>query len=413
MQCLACNVVINYPDSESLKCVSCRDSYHYRCMNMTTEYYTQNRFGLREKWRCMSCCNVSQRRKDNNDRPITPITKRMFQDGIQDMSFEDQAHSLSISEKMGEETTSILDQKSTAGATTTSPLDPTINMSTGNAGMLDILSHFDIRFEKMNAKLDSVRASISMDINKTIEDLKKDFTRTTDFLSSQISDVVTGYKSLANRIQVLESENYHLKDEISILKKDTISPVEGQSLKETISKLQIELNDREQESLANDVEIGGIPEFQSESAVHLVTTVATKFGVTLEMRDVVSANRVGVPGASPRGPRRIVVRLARRVVRDDLLRAARARRNTTSGGLGLPEHEPKQLYVVERLTKANRILFAKAREARAEAGWRFVWTKDGRILARKSESPGSPVHRLRSEKDIERVFDVKCKNTNP
>ncbi|CAG9790321.1 unnamed protein product [Diatraea saccharalis] len=98
-------------------------------------------------------------------------------------------------------------------------------------------------------------------------------------------------------------------------------------LKSAVSGLKQELNDREQEMLLSDLEIGHLPEERGTSVFQAVAVLAGRLGVTLEERDVVFAERVGPTPAEKEGrPRRMVVRLARRQLRDDLLQAARVRR---------------------------------------------------------------------------------------
>ncbi|CAH1286854.1 unnamed protein product [Chrysodeixis includens] len=176
-----------------------------------------------------------------------------------------------------------------------------------------------------------------------------------------------------------------------------------------IAELRQQLEDRDQELLANDIEISHLPEVNSENPTHVVLTISQKLGVKLDERDIVSAERVGrrqLNAASPGGPtvirpRPIVVRLTRRSLRDDLLKSARVRRGATTADLDMAG-PAQRFYINERLTKSNRQLFRQARDAAGQAGWRFVWTKHGRILA--CCKPGDPTKRIRSETDIQALF---------
>lgn len=177
-------------------------------------------------------------------------------------------------------------------------------------------------------------------------------------------------------------------------------------LEHTIAQLKVELNDRDQEALLSDLEIGHLPEEKGENVLHAVTVLAAKLGVTLEERDVVYAERIGVEqhasaaGLEPRA-RRVVVRLTRRHLRDQLLQAARVRRtlNAADAGYAAPH---QRIYLNERLTRINRQLFHCVREECRKLQWRYSWTKRGRIYARQGD--GKPVHLIRSEADVGRVF---------
>lgn len=193
------------------------------------------------------------------------------------------------------------------------------------------------------------------------------------------------------------------------------SPSELADMRSKLILLQQELNDRDQDALLSDLEIGQFPEEKGENVVHTAMVLAAKLGVALEERDVVFAERVGVAqiagaaGERPR-PRRIVVRLARRHLRDQMLQAARVRRNLTSADAsrdpsaiaGATAPPRARIYLNERLTRANRLLFHRVREECRRHQWRFSWTTRGRVYARQAD--GKDRFPFRSEEDVVRVF---------
>lgn len=191
-------------------------------------------------------------------------------------------------------------------------------------------------------------------------------------------------------------------------------PLSGHlEVEEVVAQLRGELNEREQELLANDIEIANLPENNGENPIHIVQLIATKLGVCIDERDIVSAERMGgrhINAASPEGttesrPRPIIVRLTRRSIRDDLLKNARVRRGADTADLNM-NGPKKRFYLNERLTKFNRQLFRKARVAGEQHGWKYVWTQRGRILARiKNGESACPI---RSEADLLRIFGPEC-----
>lgn len=174
-------------------------------------------------------------------------------------------------------------------------------------------------------------------------------------------------------------------------------------MEQTMSQLRRDLNDRDQDLLGNDIDIAGIPEERGENILHLIITCAAKIGVSLDERDVVDCTRVGAVKADDqeRRPRVITVRLARRHTRDQVLGAARVRRRLTTEGLGL-RSEARNVYINERLTRFNRALFNKARELGKKLEFKYVWTRRGRIYARRCQDDAA--ERLRDEHDLARVF---------
>ncbi|XP_038216842.1 uncharacterized protein LOC119835861 [Zerene cesonia] len=114
---------------------------------------------------------------------------------------------------------------------------------------------------------------------------------------------------------------------------------------ETVDQLRKRLNDSEQQQLLNDVCISGVPEANGENLTHIVISLAQKLSFDLDERDIVNAHRLGRQqnrresgtdtAVSPARPRTIMVRLTRRRVRDELLRAARVRRGADTAGTGI------------------------------------------------------------------------------
>lgn len=183
-----------------------------------------------------------------------------------------------------------------------------------------------------------------------------------------------------------------------------------EELEHTISQLKLELNERDQEALLSDLDIGCLPEEKGENVYHTVTVLGIKLGIKIEEKDIVFAERVGPRSKSSVGEsedgkkiRRIIVRFSRRHLRDELLHAARVRRNlnTTDMGLNGPS---RRIYINERLTHVNRKLFYIAREESRKQNWKYVWTKRGRIFARQADS--KQAFSIRCENDIFRVFEI-------
>ncbi|CAH2109290.1 unnamed protein product [Euphydryas editha] len=228
-------------------------------------------------------------------------------------------------------------------------------------------------------------------VAKTMSSFKEELAR----LNTVVGNLTKKFEDIEVRLNVLETSN----------RDRTTSVPDDQQLSDLVTQLRVELNDREQEGLQNDIEIAGLDEKNGENPTHLVLSLATKLGYELEERDIVSAERIGsrrayaASGERPR-PRPIVVRMVRRAVRDAMIRAARVRRGTDSAGV--MEGEPRRVYVNERLTPTNRNLFFKTREECRRAGWKHVWTRNGRIFTRKSDV--TEIRRVRAISDLNKFF---------
>ncbi|CAG9098049.1 unnamed protein product [Plutella xylostella] len=210
----------------------------------------------------------------------------------------------------------------------------------------------------------------------------------TDFSSAlaQIrSDIKSEISILSNRLDAVEHENAELRAKVDSLSHQPVASEDAIELREQVQQLQLELNERDQASLQNDVELTHIPESVGESVGHVVLAVARKLGVALEERDVVSAGRVGAPrrveaGQPPR-PRPIVVRFTRRALRDEIINSARVRRGADTSDLGSLGSKAKHEEFVVAVTNESPDILAINE----------TWLRQGE----EQRAPAVPGYRLR------------------
>lgn len=354
LECAGCRKPI---EGFTLKCCECSKSYDLDCANVTENcfisFLTEE---CKATWKCVLC--VSQRpKRDNTNTPVRGA-----------------AHS--------------------------------VNPHRGAALMS--LSPEEMMVHNTTAHNDTIEMSDTQMLVMEVRLFKEEM-RATRLQMAALTQTMSGLAQKINecdlRINQIDSRVGNLEARVS----EEPMPVNSGPLLETIEQLKAEINDRDQDQLSNDIEITSIPEEKGENLVHIVNILSTKLGVALTEHDLVSAMRVGrTPDSSvaaspaPR-PRPIVVRLARRASRDQLISAARVRRGITTEDTGLPAPH-RRFYVNERLTKLNRQLFWQAREAGNRLGWRFVWSREGKIYARRQQGIDSPRHRIRTEADLRRVF---------
>ncbi|XP_048004485.1 uncharacterized protein LOC125240576 [Leguminivora glycinivorella] len=401
--CLACPHPI--AREELLTCPSCHGKYHYACLGIPTEYFNQIVQNANSGWQCHSCNNVSRRRRGDN----TPVRKHFER--------SPPAGPLEVSQTVSDADMSICDEprqweSENCNTINQSDLDTTVPENAKNAQelSLDVISRLlDTKlmsvkneFRNIDSKLSKTRDEIFSRINKEIttavEQIKIEFTATTDYIGEQIKDIQADLATANNRMKILELENSRLSAEVVALKKNSTNQPNNLELKNVIEQMHLELNERDQELILNDLEITGVPERPGESTLHIVKTISTSIGITLDDSEVVSVERVGPPrttnaNSTRQNPRPLVLRLTRKTLRDNLLRSARVKRGLDTSSLGLIEHSTSRVYINERLTKTNRKLFWLARQAGSTAGWRTDG-KDSRTV------------RIRSEKEIGRVFGV-------
>lgn len=358
-QCAGCHQAV--PKREHFKCANCKAPYDLECANVSMKCYKLMTKENREKWKCPEC--ISKTPKGGN--LTTPIRSAVY---------------------TGNEPTELCN--------ITHRVKPTqSSASRGSKAKAD------------NDDGSPIQQEETMLFWKEIKAFRIEMTN----LREAVSELTNAVKTQISRIDHMETR----LDALEIQNAGTHG-ADNKFLEATITQLKIEIQDRDQDLLANDVEIAGLPEAANENPSHVTLLVARKLGLEIEERDIVRANRAGparamVEGGEPPRPRPLVVRLARRAQRDALLQAARVRRGVTAEGMGLPG-AVRRFYVNERLTRHNRQLFQKARDVVVRANWKYIWTRDGKIFVRREH--GTAKHRIRSDMDISNIFNVDNISSN-
>ncbi|XP_052754306.1 uncharacterized protein LOC128201424 [Galleria mellonella] len=359
MRCAGCFKKIE--NNLFLSCSICKQAYDLHCANVAEKSFCNAMsHEHRAAWKCPLCVS-KQPKTDNTDTPVRTVTQGVM---------------------------------TRRGAAAVSPVDQ-LNMS--------IVSDAPMRGD-----LDDITDTqmLALEIRRFREELSASRIQM-QLLNENMARLSTGLDNCNARVDRLSIRVDNLERQICEGSSSATSCED--TLMKAIEQLKAELNDRDQELLLNDIEISGVPEQKGENVTHVTLTLATKLGIKLSEEDVVSASRVGSVLRTSDGPthqlrpRLIVVRLARRTLRDQFLHEARIRRGATTGDAGLPGPSCR-FYVNERLTRINRYVFHQARDVAKRCGWRFVWTRNGKIFVRHNNENGTVRHRIGSVPDLVRVF---------
>lgn len=242
-------------------------------------------------------------------------------------------------------------------------------------------------------RLEYSQEGITLDvIMKTLKDIQTeqkntvaDFNKSYEVHNNKLDENTLAVKSGMEKIEEYVKEIEALRSE-------------NTALKGKISDLECRVDDLENYSRRNCLEIQGIPENRGEEVTEVVKEVgkALQFEITEDMLD--ACHRVGKPGG--RGsdrPRGIIVKFVRRTDKETLMNKRRQRkRDFSTRHLGLATDTP--VYVNDSLSPTRRRLLAQARQIRKDKGYKYIWLRNGNILLRKEE--GSPVVEVKTQADL-------------
>lgn len=187
------------------------------------------------------------------------------------------------------------------------------------------------------------------------------------------------YESIKTKNENLSQENKSLRDE-------------NKSLFESNKSLTQRVADLEQYSRQNNVEIKGIPKTEGESCLAIVQTLGDKIGCPVAAMDIDIVHRVPAKQGT-----NIIARFCSRTKKAEFASRARKARLTTAA-IGLSQKQPTSIFVNDHLTPDNKRLFAQALELKKSKGWKFLWTDNCTIKARKADD--TRVHRISSVNDL-------------
>lgn len=203
MNCEACKQQI--VRGELLRCFTCKQLHHYRCVNMTTSFYMENKQRLIMSWSCPSCENAKKRIKNDNTParcqllPTLNDTTMSIDDHIED------DHSI-----LGHTRRSV-----SPASPANAQLSPQI---TNSITLLQISQLLDEKFEKnKTAILNEMKCTVQKENNTAIHKLQSKITQTTDALLLEQTSINTNLINVNEKIRKLETENDKLKNEINKL----------------------------------------------------------------------------------------------------------------------------------------------------------------------------------------------------
>lgn len=199
-----------------------------------------------------------------------------------------------------------------------------------------------------------------------------------------LTDLSTNVVGLSNTTKELENVVKTLHDEIKNLKEEN-----WQKAKQ-IEFMAERMDDMQQQLLANNVEILNVPVLESPKKA--VIHVAEVVGMQLKEEDVEDAFLL-------KKKNKIIIKFGSKRVKAEFMKKVKTTKPTADN---LKTDEPKKrIFVNDELTAFNRFLLWKTKNKAKELSWRFVWVKDGKIMAKKDES--ARIIYIRNEPDIEKL----------
>lgn len=238
--------------------------------------------------------------------------------------------------------------------------------------------------------------------NLTLDDLMKAVNEITNLQKKSEKDTNTAYETLNEKIdgntKVLYEQNVKMD---AYLKTIETLVAENTELKKKIVSLENRVEDMEQYSRNNCVEIHGIPQEPTENVVHVVKEVGKALDMNINDEMIDACHRLKKrPGAGNHQPPGIVVKFVRRIDKEEMLKKRRIKHNFSTRHMNLTMDLP--VYINESLSPARRRLFVLAREVKRSKNFKYLWVRGGKVFLRRED--GAPVIHVTCQADLSKLI---------
>ena len=168
-----------------------------------------------------------------------------------------------------------------------------------------------------------------------------------------------------------------------------------------MQNIQDAQDDLEQYTRRDCLEIHGIPEITGENTDDIVKNVASIIGVELEESDISVSHRLGTSYQNQ--PKSIIVKFTRREKRDKMYLAKNKLKDLGTKDLGYTRFNNSNIFMVESLTSKRRNLFKDSLQVKKSEGYRYLWTRQGKIFMRTDNDSPAAIH-ITSKMQLERLI---------
>lgn len=210
----------------------------------------------------------------------------------------------------------------------------------------------------------------------------KDFNAANELLNTRVQDISRAMDEQTNKIS-------------QFLEKVVALTAENEALKKKVVQLEDELDEAQQYSRRNCVEVHGL-EVKDNNVLEAVKDVGVALGMHIEDSMIDACHTIGKRSENA-GPPTIIIKFLRRMDAEMMLKKRREKRQLSTRHLNKPTDTP--IYINESLTQKRRILLSRARIAKRDKNYKWVWVRSGKVYMRKEDQ--GPVKHVKCLADLD------------
>lgn len=222
-------------------------------------------------------------------------------------------------------------------------------------------------------EIDSLKVSLR-DLSKRLDEIEK----SQSFISKKYDTVITTITNLNKHNEDMKGQVQKIEEDINKLGNDGYG-------------VEVKLDELEQYSRRDCLEITGIPVVPNDNPTLLVKEMSEIMGVNLDVNDISIAHRLP---PTKKVKDRLIVKFTRRQKRDEIYSKRKNLKTKRTKDLPSVVREPEstvvshkaQIHVNESLTPYRKRLLGRILQFKRDHNYKFIWTINGKILLKKTES---------------------------
>ena len=231
------------------------------------------------------------------------------------------------------------------------------------------------------------KKSVKELIDEAVALLRTEYDQEICALKAEIVQIKESQSFLSEKYDCL-NEDYNKLKNINAEQKAEITALKSESsdLKNTSLKEIEKIDNLEQYGRRQNLEIAGIPVQDGEDTNAVVMEVAKLLDVDILPSHISTSHRlpkkIGQNGNVIRTPP-IIVRFTNRDIRNKL--CANRKHTRTLDLKKFSVNDTKKIFINENLTQSRKRLFWKTKQRAKNENWKYYWTHNGSILAKKDD----------------------------
>lgn len=217
----------------------------------------------------------------------------------------------------------------------------------------------------MDSNQDKLKEMLKEILDAKLEDKLAPLIQSIKFMSGKFDELKIKTSELEESNKIIRKENQHLQQELATLKNE-------------LKQQAIVIDNQEQYSRRECLEIRGIPVTREENTSEIVQKIGKLVNVEINKADISISHRIrSNPEFQRRGenmstPPVIIVKFTSRETRDKLYRARNKLKNHTTTDLGLGREAINPIYLLESLTQRNKEIFKFKVQVHLDECWAYL-----------------------------------------